>query len=213
MDVLMFDPCPTVDSRDPDAYAKYAARLDDAVPDWWTCDLNRLVPQLAVEALKRHPLPCISVRQPWAWALVVGAKPTENRARTYRPIKYQGPVGIHASKACDEEDFHDPRIRAALAERGLVGNGIKIRDVFAFGAIIGTVNITDCHPARWSRASNDTCCRPWGEPGPDNWHISCTSERQITEPVPARGSLALPWQAPPDVAAKVWAQLAEVTTC
>jgi hypothetical protein len=209
---MRFDPNPTVDSRDPDAYAKYASRLDDSQPDWWTCDLSRLAPALAAESLKRHPLPCISVRQPWAWALVVGAKPIENRARTYRPIKHSGQVGIHASKASDEEDFHDPRIRAALAERGLIGNGLKVRDVFAFGAIIGTVNITDCHPAKWIPVGYDTCCRPWGEPGPDNWHVECADGRQLPTPVPAKGSLALPWTAPPDVAAQVWAQLVEVTT-
>jgi len=40
-------------------------------------------------------LRALSVRQPWAWAIVQGLKPWENRSRRFN---YRGPVLIHASK-------------------------------------------------------------------------------------------------------------------
>lgn len=41
------------DSRNPDAYAKYAAQLDESVPGWWNDPLERMAPGLAAEAQHR----------------------------------------------------------------------------------------------------------------------------------------------------------------
>lgn len=203
MGPLMFDPCPTVDSRDPKAYARYAARLDDAIPDWWTCDLGRLVPALAAEALKRRPLPCISVRQPWARLIDLGIKGVENRNRR---VNHRGLVGIHASQAIDKDALRHTDVRQALgirdAARWAVGPDC------ATGVIVAVAELTDCHSAR----SGPACCKPWGETSDAGTihHLVLANVRRLPTPVPAKGSLALPWTAPPEVAAQVWVQLAEV---
>lgn len=49
-----YDPNPTVDSRDPDAHAKYANRLDSLCPGWHWDDLHRMTPPLAAEARARR---------------------------------------------------------------------------------------------------------------------------------------------------------------
>jgi hypothetical protein len=49
-----YDPHPTIDSRDPQAYAKYAKRLDDECPGWYHDDLGRMAGELADEARNRR---------------------------------------------------------------------------------------------------------------------------------------------------------------
>lgn len=44
----------------------------------------------------------LSLRQPWAWAVVHGYKDVENRSWS---TKHRGPLLIHASKQLDPEGF------------------------------------------------------------------------------------------------------------
>mgnify|MGYP001137357808 FL=1 len=43
----------------------------------------------------------ITVRQPWAWAIVFGQKDVENRSRNIAG-RYRGPVAIHAGLRDDD---------------------------------------------------------------------------------------------------------------
>jgi hypothetical protein len=84
---------------------------------------------------------CLSVRQPWAWALVNGFKPFENR--DWRPEdNYRGPVVVHASKTlgCEPGMFGEEcRMVAELC--GLDG---LLPDVTEeSGGIVGIVNVTN----------------------------------------------------------------------
>lgn len=205
---LPFDPCPTIDSRDPQAYARYASRLDGAVPDWWTCDLKVLVPALRAEAYKRHPLKCISVRQPWTQLIALGIKSPENRSRN---VKHRGLIGIHASQPL-AIDVHWNDVQIATIQSHPESHDLlrplDWRDL-PRGAIVAVAELVDCHPAR---SGWDPCCQPWGETsdgGPIH-HLVLRDVRRLETPVPAKGSLVLPWQATSEVAAQVWAQLAEV---
>jgi crossover junction endodeoxyribonuclease RusA len=45
-----FDPNPTVDGRDPEAYAKYAERLDVECPGWWAAPAQGMAPGLLEQA-------------------------------------------------------------------------------------------------------------------------------------------------------------------
>lgn len=90
----------------------------------------------------------LSVIQPWASLIAVGAKKVETRSwKTY----YRGTLGIHASAnfpvearaICMEEPFYST-LRAA----GFVDYGIVKRSAndLPLGAIIATVDLVDC---RW----------------------------------------------------------------
>jgi len=82
-------------------------------------------------------LRAISVRQPWAWAIVQGLKPWENRPRRFN---YRGPLLIHASQAAREQDY---LFGVELIER-LTGRSPPARNVIERGGIVGAVELTDC---------------------------------------------------------------------
>ncbi|RJQ07576.1 MAG: ASCH domain-containing protein [Bacillota bacterium] len=76
----------------------------------------------------------LSLWQPWAWLVVHGHKPLENRPwRT----DYRGPLLIHASKKVDPDI---DRICRAVSERF----GIVIPDRLETGGIVGRVRVTGC---------------------------------------------------------------------
>lgn len=82
----------------------------------------------------------ISIRQPWAWLIVHGHKPVENR--TWR-ANYRGPVLIHAGKVWD---------KGARAPNGLRWPESIIGIPEESGGIIGTADLVDCvtsHPSPW----------------------------------------------------------------
>lgn len=82
----------------------------------------------------------ISVQQPWAWCIVHGHKPVENRSW---PTKVRGPVLIHASQKIDVPAI--AWIRDTFPE-------IPLPDWYDLGAVIGKVDLVDCvieHPSRW----------------------------------------------------------------
>ena len=90
-----------------------------------SCDINNL-PKMA-----------LSIRQPWAWAILELGKDIENRSWQ---TKYRGPVCIHASKACREEDFNSA---ATFIGWERMRPGYMPRD-YQRGGIIGVVDIVDC---------------------------------------------------------------------
>jgi hypothetical protein len=87
----------------------------------------------------------ISVRQPWAWAIVQGHKPVENRDWA---THYRGPLLIHASKSASKRYVADQS--AAIA--GQFGLAVPAFDDLPMGGIVGMVNLVDCvtaHPSQW----------------------------------------------------------------
>lgn len=75
----------------------------------------------------------LSIRQPWATAIVSGIKPVENRTWSTR---YRGPFYIHAAKTFDEEGLE------WLVKHGFMPNLPAAN--FLTGGIIGAATITDC---------------------------------------------------------------------
>jgi hypothetical protein len=90
----------------------------------------------------------LSVRQPYAWAIVSGIKDVENRSWL---TNIRGRIFIHAGKNKDgvDDGMDDPRgkgVRKLPKEQDLV-----------FGAIIGSVEIVDCvekHGSKWFAKGN-----------------------------------------------------------
>lgn len=111
--------------------------------------------------------PILTVRQPWAWAIIHAGKDVENRTW---PTNYRGKLLIHAGKKLptirDMEAFadtvserqllHCPNIEGPLTLRRLVD------ELCIYGAIIGSVNIWGCK--RQSKSA-------WGV-GPIHWLLS-----------------------------------------
>jgi hypothetical protein len=70
----------------------------------------------------------LTIRQPWAWAIVTGIKAVENRS--YRTA-HRGPFLIHAGSS-----------RASLTDT--LPDGTAVPGALAFGCLVGTVELTDC---------------------------------------------------------------------
>lgn len=127
----------------------------------------------------------LTVRQPWAGAIVHQTKLVENR--TWKlPEKHVGArILIHAGAKPDKwATVYGPNL-----------------DVY--GAIVGVVTVTGCHFAR----DLNVCCSYWAENGVYHWELADVVA--LPEPVPAKGRLGF-WTPTDDVLAAVEAQLAGV---
>ncbi len=85
-------------------------------------------------------LPALSVRQPWAWLIVNGYKPIENRTW---PTKFRGEFLVHAGQRIDTAAW--AYLRAAHPE-------IAFPVVFDVGGIVGQARLVDCvtsHSSPW----------------------------------------------------------------
>lgn len=87
------------------------------------------MPEIAEREL---PAVALSVRQPWAWLIVNGYKPVENRTW---PTNFRGPVAIHAGKTIDPDGYH--WVRENFPE-------IPLPESFEVGGIVGVARLTDC---------------------------------------------------------------------
>jgi ASCH domain len=115
---------------------------------------------------------CVSVHQPWAWAIFHAGKGVENRSwRT----KYRGPLLIHASKSRRSYDRE-----AALYWPSRYGVDLPAWDELPAGAIVGIVDLVDCLPPAG--------LGPWAE-GPVCWVFA--RPRTFAVPVPFRGAQLL----------------------
>ncbi|MET0415801.1 MAG: hypothetical protein ABW022_07250 [Actinoplanes sp.] len=147
----------------------------------------------------------ITVRQPWAHAVAVGAKTVENRSQN---TVYRGEIAIHAARTVDTPAVHDSRIMKVFgAAAGLVE---------PLGAIIAVAELVDCHRAAQPGFPADgTCCSPWGNRVHNErpaFHLMLAHVRRLAEPVSCRGYLHVGWAVPESVAAEVRSQLlTEVT--
>lgn len=132
----------------------------------------------------------LSVRQPWAWAIIHGGKVIENRslgsirAGNMKP----GKICIHAAAGMKEDEYRYAHWR--LAKHGVA---CPRPDHLIRSAIIGTVEVTEVVTASRSE---------WfgGEAG------LALQDPQAIDPIPARGALGyFAWEKAPDFApVKPW---------
>ena len=155
----------------------------------------------------------LTVRQPWAWAIIHGGKDVENRVRNIAGA-YRGPVAIHVAQEIDVHAVATPsRIHPSFreaAERYMRGNQDPLKGspwMGHRGAIIGVVDLVDVHSASvidgCGRVDNyceehpNGCrhhCSPWAiGPAPDGWyqHLVLANSRPLAEPIPYKGALGL----------------------
>lgn len=72
----------------------------------------------------------LSIRQPWAWAILHAGKGIENRTWCR---KFRGRIRVHAGKTIDREGI-----------RKLKEMGIEVPESLPVGGYVGEVTITDC---------------------------------------------------------------------
>ena len=152
----------------------------------------------------------LTVRQPWAWAIIHGGKNVENRVRNIAG-DYRGPVAIHAGLA-DFEQHNMASVKHRAAHGTNVDSGI------VFGAIIGVVDLVGAHKGHNSERTKMLSVRSCYQPGkpfgpcsgwslPDNWHLELANPRALRTPIPFKGALGLR-TLDPSVVAQIESQLA-----
>lgn len=132
---------------------------------------------------------CLTVRQPWAWAILHGGKDVENR-EWY--TSFRGTIAIHAASTfgMPKDDFADylgdlyGEPWKSMAERfGEIKGPNDIR-----GRIIGTVEVYDC-------VSDRKCDSPWKADGYEFFCWLLRNPQPLEVPIPAKGQLGF-WNAP-----------------
>ncbi|MES2671594.1 MAG: ASCH domain-containing protein [Pseudomonadota bacterium] len=93
------------------------------------------------------PEMALSVRQPWAWAIIFAGKDIENRSwqAVNHGLVRRGRIAIHASKGMGKAEYEDARdfineILAMTPDAGL--RCPEAKDLLR-GGIIGSVDVTD----------------------------------------------------------------------
>ncbi|MFI1815138.1 hypothetical protein ACH414_32850 [Streptomyces sp. NPDC020422] len=132
----------------------------------------------------------LTVRQPYADAIVWGGKTTENRLRPLSAMHLGTTVLIHAAKASHASEV-------TSADLGL-DYAPDVR-----GAIIGAGVLDSCH-----QFSAGGCCAPWGMIG--FWHWVLRDVRPLPQPVFVNGHLGL-WTLSERTLRDVRAQLIETS--
>lgn len=86
------------------------------------------------------PSKALSVRQPWAWAIIHGGKDVENRSwqAMNHGLNQRGPIAIHASKTMGKGEYED-------AARFMESIGITCPPAIELqrGGIIGETEVVD----------------------------------------------------------------------
>lgn len=127
---------------------------------------------------------CLSIRQPHAWAIVVGAKDVENRDRV---SYYLGRLHIHAglTEAADAVEETTERVAAHL---GISASAARARyrrhRERGLGAIIGHVQMFGCavsHESEWFD-------------GKSRYGYLLRDPVRLRQPIPAKGSPAIPFK-------------------
>lgn len=147
------------------------------------------------------PAIALSVRQPWAWAIIHGGKDIENRspAAVMHGMK-PGRIAVHASKGMTRDEYQD-----AAEFMALFGVICPPPADLVRGAVIGAVTVTEIvksHPSPWWMGprglvlANATACEPIPASGALGYFRWQPSGGVVDEP--ARWMLALGKAAAPE---------------
>jgi hypothetical protein len=139
-------------------------------------------PHFAAAKRSAMIIQALSVRQPWAHAILRGGKTIENRSW---PTQFHGTIALHAGRSMEPDDV--AAFFRFIEERGLSGSWLRRDDAdnLPRGAVVGLVDIVDC-----VRNSSS----PWFE-GPYGFVLE--NPRAIS-PIPCRGAQKF-FDLPPDV--------------
>ncbi|BAB78355.1 ASCH domain-containing protein (plasmid) [Anabaena sp. FACHB-709] len=114
----------------------------------------------------------LTVRQPWAWAIIYANKNIENRVW---PIHYRGDILIHAAQKCTKKEYLQAKEFCQS-----IGVSVPELNTLSRGQIIGVVRVVGC---QFSETGSG-----WGMPQQFHWHLD--NPRTIT-PIPYIGQLGL----------------------
>ena len=145
----------------------------------------RLMPRPVSTRPSAMPRPALSVRQPWAWALLYGGKTIENRTWS---TPYRGAIWIHAPARENREDVEKAVHLVAQNRKCDHRQAIEhYREHAQRGAILGSMTLTSCCRLDELDRSDPLRSTPWAI-GPWLWLVT---EPATRDPWPTPGRLRL----------------------
>lgn len=130
----------------------------------------------------------LTVRQPWAWAIIFQGKDIENRSTNIAGA-YRGPIAIHAGSKYDKASWKMYKETAPTSPAHI---GESLKDA-VYGQIIGVVDLVDVHRSvpgdRGNDAHCNSTCSPWAF-DTSVYHLVLANPRPI-QPIPYTGFLGL----------------------
>jgi hypothetical protein len=137
----------------------------------------------------------LSLLQPWASLVEVGAKKIETRSWS---TPYRGWIAIHASKRFAADDkilLGNERFRNALLS--VYPNPLE--SYLPTGAIIAVARLVDCLSTNTSPIPDETEDEFWfGDYSPNRWMWRFDDVTRLTRPIPCIGALGL-WPLPEEI--------------
>jgi hypothetical protein len=131
----------------------------------------------------------LTIRQPWAWAIINADKDIENRSW---PTRFRGTLAVHAAVTLPRYDYEDSI--EELNDILLTTRNSKIKiptfDELVRGAILGTVAIIDCVEDSES---------PWFQ---GDYGFVLANPKQLPKPIPCKGALNF-WNIPENIERKI----------
>lgn len=138
----------------------------------------------------------ISLWQPWAQLVALGAKRIETRSWA---ITYRGPIAIHAAKhfgqferrQCWEPGFYEQLVRFSAQVEEL-----------PLGAVVAVADVVDCVPTEKLIASGGVSRQElqFGDYRPERWGWVLENVIALDAPVPAAGKQGLwHWEPPGEI--------------
>ena len=151
----------------------------------------------------------LTVRQPWAWAIIHGGKDVENRTRNIAG-GYRGPVAIHAGLAkFEQHNMASHALRAA--------HGTETDTRMLYGCVIGVADLVDAHLVGDPGCKAPAMCSAWAQrqedftdverPAYRMAHFRLADPRPLPRPISVAGRLGL-WRPDADLEAAINDQLA-----
>lgn len=138
----------------------------------------------------------LTVRQPWAWAIIHGGKNVENRVRNIAG-SFRGPIAIHV--ALDDAEAAPGslwRQHADWYRNRAPQPKTRVPAWSDRGRIIGAVDLVSVHDGRTESLHTNVgeiigtaACSSWAQS--DAHHLVLANPRALADPIPYRGALGL----------------------
>jgi activating signal cointegrator 1 len=170
-----------------------------ACRDWETCHRRDAAEYLAeaLQAPVEHLSPdtgslgentmrALSLTQPWASLVAIGAKTWETRSWQ---TAYRGPIAIHAAKTFPQ-DARQPCLTEPF-KRALITAGIRSLSDLPLGAVVATATLVDCVRTEVVRDMLTSDERAFGDYSDGRWAWKFEDVERLPEPIPAKGALGL----------------------
>lgn len=119
---------------------------------------------------------CLTIWQPWAWAIINGHKIIENRRQS---TSHRGPLLIHAGKKFDAEGADWLHLQMFCGKIPKIQFPLD----YTMGAIVGAVILERCETI-WNARLSGKPISPWFT-GPWGWHMR--EPIVFDKPFPLRG--------------------------